>query len=696
MQYYKQGLSLLGLLIVVVSNALAANLKPLSLQQSTLVAPDSAISTMQMPRLDNRVLQQNDFTNPTPAQRFSETQTTLITPKTHGIWETITTRNSIKRIWRMTIKSSGAISLNVVFTKFKMPKGGELFIYAPGHKQILGPYTQNNTSPTNKLWTPLILGDTIIVEVNLPASKANELVLELTKVNHGYKAATAKTTGSCNIDVACPAGDTWQDQIRSVVMFTFESKDQLTGNIGLYVCSGSMINNTAQDNTPYLLTANHCDVNAANSDTVVIYWNYQNSQCRVLNSANNANAGDGLRTQSLVGGASLVANYTVTDFRLLKTNNPIPTEYNVFFAGWDRSQVSAPVSAASIHHPNGEEKRISLVTNPQLLILDSNGVQNMPKVNDSHIRVVWWSAGTTEGGSSGSPLFDQNQRIVGQLSGGAASCSKRSQSDWYGRFKLSWDGDTINPAAANRLSDWLDPNNTGATFINGKNATNSSNTDVLQNAVPKQIAKAANQSSKNFTITIPVGASNLHIMTQGGTADADLYVKFASIPTLVLYDDRSWSETSNEDIFIPKPEIGIYHIKVYGFSDYSNVTLTASYDIAGTIIKTFISTLDVKIINEATISSSIASNYNNSAGTMTVHVDIKHTDSNDLSINLIAPNNQIFTIKNKNRTTVSQNYIQTLDFTVPAGITNGLWKLEVQDSAKLDTGYIDSWEITLP
>ncbi|MFV2060923.1 MAG: pre-peptidase C-terminal domain-containing protein, partial [Gammaproteobacteria bacterium] len=500
----------------------------------------------------------------------------------------------------------------------------------------------------------------------------------------------------CNIDVACPAGDAWQDQIRSTVMFTFQSLDPATGIPAGYVCSGSMVNNTAQDNTPYLLTANHCEVDASNSDTVVVYWNYQNSQCRKLNSATNANPGDGSRSQSLVGGSSLIANYAISDFRLLKLVKSIPADYNVFYAGWDHSQLTAPSAVASIHHPNGEEKRISLVTDPSLLTLDVNQVPNMPKVQDSHIRIFWWTAGTTEGGSSGAPLFDQNQRIVGQLSGGSASCANRSQSDWYGRLNLSWAGNTTSPSPSSRLSDWLDPNNTGVAFINGKNANNTPNSTTLENSISQLIAKAESKSSQDFTITIPAGAANLRINTNGVTSDADLYVKFASKPTLILYDERSWSESSNENIFISTPETGTYFIKVYGYTEYSNLTLTASYDVAGSILKTFKNSRDTTIIDTTTTSSTILSNYNNNAGTLKVSVNIKHTDINDISINVIAPNKTKFVIKDTSSKTVSQNFDKSLTFTIPAGIAKGQWTLEVQDTARLDNGYIDYWELSFP
>jgi hypothetical protein len=80
-------------------------------------------------------------------------------------------------------------------------------------------------------------------------------------------------------------------------------------------------------------------------------------------------------------------------------------------------------------------------------------------------QVEWDRNTTTEGGSSGSPLFNQDHRIIGQLWGGGASCSNLSAPDYYGRLSNSW-----NPSGSNntnQLKFWLDPNNTGASFIDG-------------------------------------------------------------------------------------------------------------------------------------------------------------------------------------------------------------------------------------
>jgi hypothetical protein len=152
-------------------------------------------------------------------------------------------------------------------------------------------------------------------------------------------------------------------------------------------------------------------------------------------------------------GATSRANNSGSDFRLIEWDNAPPQSYNVFYAGW--SNINTPSSQnTGIHHPSGDVKKISR---------DNNASINSSYSGAETWRVGAWEQGTTEGGSSGSPLFDQNKRIIGQLYGGSASCSNTGGSDYYGKFSTSWDG----PNSSSRLRDWLDPSNTGTSTTNG-------------------------------------------------------------------------------------------------------------------------------------------------------------------------------------------------------------------------------------
>ena len=132
-------------------------------------------------------------------------------------------------------------------------------------------------------------------------------------------------------------------------------------------------------------------------------------------------------------------------------------------SGWDaRDQV--PNSTTTIHHPSGDEKSISFDFDPPTV---TRYIEDDPTAGASHWRIADWDEGTTEGGSSGGCLYDDSsKRCIGTLSGGYAACGN-DDPDWYGRTAKQWTGGGTD---GTRLSTWLDKANTGAMFLDGKNA----------------------------------------------------------------------------------------------------------------------------------------------------------------------------------------------------------------------------------
>jgi hypothetical protein len=373
----------------------------------------------------------------------------LITPQTDGTWEDI---DDQIRLWRLHVTAPNAVSINLGFGRYYMPRGGKMFIYASDEGHVLGPFTEDDNKKHGQLWTPVIHGDDIVVEVTVPASELEQLELELTSINHGYRGFRRDGkgdngldgSGSCNVNVACSEGDDWRDQIRSVAMYTYV--------VGLdeYQCTGVLVNNTAQDDTPYFLTARHCILNQSQATSMVIYWNYQASTC-------GGTYGSEGQWQS---GAILRATSSDSDFTLVQLDDEPSMVFDAYYAGWDRSG-TVPSSAVGIHHPNGDMKKISFEDNP----LSITSYLGSPSPGDgTHLKVADWDLGTTEPGSSGSPIFNSNKHITGLLHGGYAACDN-NKSDWYGRYYRSWTG---GGTPSTRLSDWLDPNGIGSTSLDGK------------------------------------------------------------------------------------------------------------------------------------------------------------------------------------------------------------------------------------
>ena len=224
-----------------------------------------------------------------------------------------------------------------------------------------------NRNAVGGLRTAVVLGDELVAEFHLPEGSEGKLVIQ--SVNHGYrlfgesKAEHRDKRGSCNINVVCPQGDPWRDQIRSVARIEAQDSQYIYGS------TAQLLNNTAEDLTPYLLTAGHSfDPDIAH--TLVAYWNYQTPDCDDITGGNLS------QNQS---GASFIASwYEYTgvipresylggsDFMLLELDQqPLPS-YNVYFAGWDARDI-IPDATTTIHHPayppdppSPSEKSISL------------------------------------------------------------------------------------------------------------------------------------------------------------------------------------------------------------------------------------------------------------------------------------------------------------------------------------------------
>jgi hypothetical protein len=377
------------------------------------------------------------------APRFAIPNEVLISPATDGVWKDLDERT---RQWRLRITSPGALSLNLGFTAYFMPPGGQLWLYATDGSYALEPYTDFHNADHGELWTAVVLADDILVEVTLPAAVEKELILHLTSINVGYRGfgeTQADKAGACNIDVICPVADAWRNEIPAIGVIS-------TG--GSLFCTGFMVNNTAQDQTPYFMTAYHCGVTSSNAASLVVYWNFYSPTC--------GQHGGGSLSQ-YQSGSTWRAGWSTSDFTLVQLSQMPNPAWGITYAGWDRRDVNA-TSAVGIHHPNCDEKSISFTETDTIV---TSYLSNSSPGNGTHLRVVWETSpnrGVTEPGSSGSPIFDQNHRVLGQLHGGYSACNSSDMRDWYGRFYRSWTGGGTNTT---RLSNWLDPGNTGLEYV---------------------------------------------------------------------------------------------------------------------------------------------------------------------------------------------------------------------------------------
>jgi hypothetical protein len=380
--------------------------------------------------------------------RFGFNNQTNINISNSGTWTNLPNGD---RIWQLVVVCKNALTINLTFSQTTIPSGNELYVYNPSKDFILGKFTASHLY-NGELGTELVPGEKTIIEYFVPKGSSIGNV-NICTVTHGYRTPDEFLlkafggSGACNVNVNCPEGAAWTQQRNSVVML-------VSGSNGF--CTGALINNTLNDGKPYVLTANHCYSNPA---TWIFRFQWESTSC--------INPSTSPTFQSL-SGAVLRAQGTPSDFCLVEitgglVNGTVPAAYTPYFSGWDNTETIS-TSAVCIHHPSGDIKKIAIENNA----LISTNFGGSP--SNSHWGVLSWDLGVTEPGSSGSPLFNQNRRIIGQLHGGASACGASVLSDEYGKVSVSW-----NPAgstSSGQLKYWLDPNNTNASFIDGYDPSN--------------------------------------------------------------------------------------------------------------------------------------------------------------------------------------------------------------------------------
>ncbi|MEC7653427.1 MAG: hypothetical protein VX548_00630, partial [Bacteroidota bacterium] len=351
-------------------------------------------------------------------------------------------------VWRLGIHSEGAIAISLYYDQFDIPYGGKLFVYNLEQTQTAGPFTYQHVHPSGVYATEFIKGDKVILEYFQPNYQTLDASIKIENVAYAYK-PVGGGSDYCQVNANCPEGDDWDDQKKATCRI------QIVNGFSVGLCSGSMINNTLNNCTPYVLSADHCfsggSISASSLNQCIFYFNYLTPTC-----ANSSPGSDAITGCSLVSNSGGEGSSGDSDFFLVELNQE--PDFDPFYAGWNRSN-SPSGSGVSLHHPSGDVMKISTYTNP----LQSTGGLGWGGNNTTHWAVNWSQTqtnwGVTEGGSSGSPIFDSNKLIVGKLTGGSSYCNTPNNSDIYGKIWYSWDQMGNNPEQ--QLKPWLDPNNTG-------------------------------------------------------------------------------------------------------------------------------------------------------------------------------------------------------------------------------------------
>ncbi len=406
---------------------------------------------LEMPLVDTNKLKSDDLLDSASKLkpfRYAVNHQVQYSISNSGKWSTL---GDGSRLWTLRLRSKHAYSLVISFSEFHIPENAKLFLYDQDKTYILGAFTSINNNIYDLLTVSPIPGDMVTIEYVIPADAIETGRLAVGLVGHDYKNAfrTLKDANyglaaSCEVDIRCDLGKDWQIEKNSVCRLVIPKSD---GNT--YLCTGTMVNNTAQDGTPYLLSANHCVTDQYAASRMLVGFNYESALCK----------GPDVSSQQTVAGGTLKATTSKLDFSLTQLNQMPPFSYYPYFAGWNINTTGI-TKVVAIHHPRGDVKKISV--DNAVPVQDNFGLGYNP---NTHWKIGKWDIGATEGGSSGGPLFDQEHHVIGDLSGGGSKCGCILDcSDYYAMISHSW---SDYPSSSQQLKTWLDPKNYNSKKLNG-------------------------------------------------------------------------------------------------------------------------------------------------------------------------------------------------------------------------------------
>lgn len=458
-------------------------------------SPEFEIS---LPALDNAALKQEDEREPAypnkGVMRFGVTRElpqSLIADGSNldapGWDPAPSTRDAdAARSWRARVESPGALGMRVHFAEIRLPAGSEISVW-----NALDTCEGYSVRLADDTWSPTCFTSQVDIIVTVPAgTSVFGTHVSIDSVTHSYRGLGELPwkgkAGSCNLDIACYAD--WSAAALGV------GGIGSVGEAGALWCTGSLIVDAdPATDIPYFLTANHCVPTVPTASSIEVYWLYQRPSC-------GGATPDPKTVPRTTDGADFLATSAVatgTDFTLLRLRNAPPA--GLVALGLSSEIVPLGTLTTCIHHPSGDYKRISFGTTVNSGSPDSGGAHIQPQ---ARFHENLWSNGTTEPGSSGSPLLLRDTQVyIGQLWGGLASCTRPEEPDYYGRFDVTF------PMIAVRLGAARSPYD-----IDGSGSVNAAD---LQSAINVIIGKAQTFSGADVDRSGAVDALDLQLIILG-------------------------------------------------------------------------------------------------------------------------------------------------------------------------------------
>ncbi len=370
-------------------------------------------------------------------------------------------KNGSETVWVLPVSSKGAFSLNLILSPYNLPDGAYVYIYDLQRQIVRGAFTRESTAITRSMPVMPLPGERLVLECHFPGTGIPPNSIGVRQVAHdfagffgpeGIKDLYYGRSDACEVDLNCSTNPNYIRASRSTVRLLVAGSE---------LCTGVMVNNTGNEYKAYIITANHCIESGDHAENTIFVFNYLSPWCD----------GPDMSNMHTLTGSLLRAENPDIDFSLVELNQFPSLVLRPYFSGWDITSTT-PTNTYTVHHPEGDMMKITIDDNPPL-----SASYPLGYVANGFWRILRWETGTTEPGSSGGPLYDQNGRLRGTLTGGGATCSDPSN-DYFAKLSRMFN---ITTLPSSHLSSWLDPSGLGATVVNGRDpyGYNLSRSDTL-------------------------------------------------------------------------------------------------------------------------------------------------------------------------------------------------------------------------
>ncbi len=343
------------------------------------------------------------------------------------------------KLWLLKIYSPTAKSLGAVFKNLYIPKGATLFIYGVNKDaNFSGPLTyEDNDTLCSRLdqWS-----NHIIIEYFEPKNIEDTGHIFINKISYGFvnplgaqqepnikmkSGPYGTAVNNCYPNVSCDAGIGWNKESQAVGLIYIGVTNYATNVTTTIKGSGCFINKDQdylETDKPYFITAGHIlwginengfDIDKTLKNNCSIILNYASSNCDD-NDGTKVAFQKITKMQKIALGGADGDNYDYAILQPIDKTVGDLRKYNVNFAGWTITHdVGGPY--AMIHHPGGDIKKIS----------KSNGIMTILP-NEARVN---WDLGTSEDGSSGAPVFNNEHHMNSINVAGPNGCSGNRISD---------------------------------------------------------------------------------------------------------------------------------------------------------------------------------------------------------------------------------------------------------------------------